>query len=84
MPPVAAGTRREHYLPGRWVPHCTIAEELEPDDICVTVELARSSGACREVSIQEVGLVQLSPYRTIAVHPVGPKSPTPPPRSRSR
>ena len=36
MPPVVAGTRREYYLPGRGVPHCTIAEGLEPDDICVT------------------------------------------------
>ena len=55
MPPVVAGTRREYYLPGRWVPHCTIAEGLEPDDIRTTVELAYGSGACREVSIQEVG-----------------------------
>ena len=69
MPPVVAGTRREYYLPGRGVPHCTIAEGLEPDDICVTVELARSSGACRDVSIQEVGLVQFGPYRVIAVSP---------------
>ena len=84
MPPVAAGTRREYYLPGRWVPHCTIAEGLEPDDICATVELARSSGACREVSIQEVGLVQLGPYRMIAVYPVSPESPTPPSRVRRR
>ena len=84
MPPVAAGTRREYYLPGRWVPHCTIAEGLEPDDICATVELARSSGACRDVSIQEVGLVQFGPYRMIAVYPVSPESPTPPPRVRRR
>ena len=47
MPPVVAGTRREYYLPGRWVPHYTIAEGLEPDDICITVELARGSGVCR-------------------------------------
>ena len=84
MPPVVAGTRREYYLPGRWVPHCTIAEGLEADDICVTVELARNSGACREVSIREIGLVQLGPYRVIAVYPVSPENPAPPPRSRSR
>ena len=77
MPPVVAGTKRDYYLPGRWVPHCTIAEGLEPDDICVTVELARSSGVFREVSIQGIGLVQLGPYRVIAVFPVSPENPAP-------
>ena len=32
MPTVVAGTRREYYLTGRWVPHCTIAEGLTPAD----------------------------------------------------
>ena len=78
MPPVVAGTKREHYLPGRWVPHCTIAEGLAPDDICRTVELAYRSGACREVSIQEVGLVQLGPYGVLSVFPVSPENRAPP------
>ena len=71
MPSVVAGTRREYYLAGRWVPHCTIAEGLTPADICITLKLARNSRACREVSIHEIGLVQLGPHRVIAVYPVG-------------
>ena len=84
MPAVLAGTRREYYLPGRWVPHCTIAEGLAPEDICTTVELMHGSGACREVSIQEIGLVQLAPYRAITVLPVCPGNHASPSRSPSR
>ena len=66
-----SGLLDRNYLTGRWVPHCTIAEGLTPADICITLELARNSRACREVSIHEIGLVQLGPHRVIAVYPVG-------------
>ena len=79
MAPVVAGTRREYYLPGRWVPHCTIAEGLASDDIGATVELARTSAASGPVSSQEIGLVQLGPYREISVYRIG----QPPHESRS-
>ena len=79
MAPVVAGAGREYYLPGRWVPHCTIAEGLAPGDIGATVELARNSGAGGQVSIQEIGLVQLGPYRVITVCRIG----GPPHASRS-
>lgn len=70
MPAVVAGTKREYYLPGRWVPHCTLAEGLQPDAVCKAVELAHAGGACRAVSIREIGLVQIGPYRAITVLPL--------------
>ena len=79
MAAVVAGTRREYYLPGRWVPHCTIAEGLAPGDMGATVELARNSAPGGSVSIREIGLVQLGPYRVITACRVG----DPPYASRS-
>lgn len=72
MAPVVAGALWEHYLPGRWIPHCTIAEGLAPGDIGATVELARNCGVGGQAaSIQEIGLVQIRPYREITVFRIG-------------
>lgn len=78
---VVAGARREHYLPGRWVPHCTVAEGLAPGDIGATVELALDGGVLGQISIQETGLVQIRPYRVITVFRVGEPASREPPNS---
>ncbi len=32
----------DHYVPGQWVPHCSLTLPLEPDDLSKAVEVCRS------------------------------------------
>lgn len=60
----------EYYRPGRWVPHCTIAMELEPAQVPRALEICRASDVCGPSSIVEIGLVQFRPVCEICTFPL--------------
>lgn len=52
-----------YYLPGNWVPHCTVAIDLAADE--VTEAMAYCRGAFQPVKgrFQEIGLVEFRPVK---------------------
>src|SRR5690606_8369433 len=70
---------RAHYLPGRWVPHCTLAMRGALADASAGLEqLARQwtplSGTARSIA-----LVRVPPVTTIVEHPLATREPDRPP-----
>jgi 2'-5' RNA ligase len=55
---VLAGRVRQqwaHYLPGAWVPHCTLAQDLAPDDLATAVRALHPLTPVR-ATVVEVGV----------------------------
>jgi hypothetical protein len=56
----------EHYRPGAWVPHCTLATDFTPAQFARALEVVRRVAlpiACRLV---EIAIVEFRPVRTLA------------------
>ncbi|MGC9503382.1 2'-5' RNA ligase family protein [Baaleninema sp.] len=60
----------EYYQPHRWVPHCTIAQHLKPDEIAKALEIVRSSDLFDNVTLCEIGLVEAFPVQTVCSIPL--------------
>ena len=62
---------RAYYLPGNWVPHCTLAMNLAAPD--VKEAMARCHGGFQGLSgqFQEIGLVKFFPIRDVCTYPLG-------------
>lgn len=50
------------YLPGHWVPHCTIVERIPSSQLARTIEIARSTAFPVEAHLVEIALVEFSPF----------------------
>jgi len=55
------GASWAHYLPGQWVPHCTLAMELAPDAIAPAVEVCRHAALPLAGRLVEVGVIEFRP-----------------------
>lgn len=60
----------EYYLPGHWVPHCTLAIGLPPDKIAGVLDLCRRRGVFAPASIVEIGLVETAPIGPVCSFPL--------------
>jgi 2'-5' RNA ligase len=60
-----------HYLPGSWVPHCTVALEMPAERIPAIVERCLSGGALGPATVREISVIEFRPVRTHACVPVG-------------
>jgi|SRR6266850_1295123 len=61
----------EHYLPGTWVPHCTLATDFTAAQFTGALEIVRRVAlpiACRLV---EIGIVEFRPVKQLASRPLG-------------
>ena len=61
----------EHYRPGGWVPHCTLATDVTPEQFTRALEVARRVAlpiACRLV---EIGIVEFRPVKQLISRPLG-------------
>ncbi|MBI3948251.1 MAG: 2'-5' RNA ligase family protein [Armatimonadetes bacterium] len=66
-----AGIRSlEHYRPGRWVPHCTVATNLAPAQTALAMEVCVASSAFGPATLTEIGLVEFRPVRSICALPL--------------
>jgi len=61
----------EYYLPGRWVPHCTVATGVAPDRMGAALEVCVRSEAFGAVELDKVSLVEFPPAREIYAFPLG-------------
>lgn len=61
----------EHYQPGRWVPHCTLAVDLEPDRVPRAVAICARHPLPLCGRLESVGVVELSPVRHLYRFPLG-------------
>jgi 2'-5' RNA ligase len=53
------------YVPGRWIPHCTLARDVPADAMDGAVRKAREALAPFDATLLEIGLVELEPARTL-------------------
>lgn len=51
----------EYYQPGRWVPHCTLATDLEPERVTPAFEIARQIALPRPVRLKRIAIVRFRP-----------------------
>jgi 2'-5' RNA ligase len=61
--------RNPYYLPGAWMPHCTIAAELHPDHLPQVLQACQTAGVYRSGKLVELGLVNFPPVEEIAAFP---------------
>jgi 2'-5' RNA ligase len=54
-----------YYLPGNWMPHCTIGFELPPDKIGEAVMRCHQADVFRPVTLTTVQLIEFRPVRSI-------------------
>jgi 2'-5' RNA ligase len=68
------------YAPGRWVPHCTLAMEIDSAALHRGLDAARAAPLPIPVRLSAVGLVEFRPVVERAVVPLGavPQAPAPP------
>jgi len=61
----------DHYRPGAWVPHCTLATDLEPDQFGSALAIAGRVPLPLGCRLVEVGIVEFRPVRQLASCPLG-------------
>lgn len=59
-----------YYRPGSWVPHCTIARQLDPAEVLPVIDVVRNSETFLTADICEIGLVEAPPVRRVGVFPL--------------
>ncbi len=53
----------KYYLPGQWVPHCTLVERLSPADVPQAVKLCKDLPLPLHVRLEEVALAEFYPEK---------------------
>jgi 2'-5' RNA ligase len=61
----------DHYRPGAWVPHCTIASDLEPDQFGSAVAIAARAPLPLECLLIDVGIVEFRPVKQLVSRALG-------------
>ncbi len=59
---------REHYQPGNWVPHSTLATEVSPSNNAAATALASQVIDPFEVVVDKADIVEFHPIRVIEEH----------------
>ncbi len=55
----------DHYRQGTWVPHCTLATDLEPDQFAGALAIAGRVPLPLECRLVEVGIVEFRPVQQV-------------------
>jgi hypothetical protein len=61
----------EHYRPGRWVPHCTLATDLAPDRFGAALAIAGRVPLPLEARLVEAGIVEFRPVTQLVSRALG-------------
>ena len=61
----------EYYRPGNWVPHCTAAIHLTPEEVSAAVAVCCQSDVFHAATLTHIGLVEYLPVREICAFPLG-------------
>lgn len=60
-----------YYLPGQWVPHCTLGLELEQRLIPQAVAISQRLNLPMAVQVEAIGLIQTHPAQELFTYPLG-------------
>jgi 2'-5' RNA ligase len=60
----------DHYRPGIWVPHCTLAMELAPGRFSDALAIAARTPLPLEARLIEVGIVEFRPVKELMTCPL--------------
>ena len=60
-----------HYRPGAWFPHCTVAMELDPVQICEAIAICRASKVFGKGRLTGISLVEFRPVCELCAFPLG-------------
>jgi hypothetical protein len=55
-----------YYQPGAWIPHCTVAGDLAPEQVGEAVRLCLQSQVFGSGRLVEAGIIEHRPVRTLA------------------
>ena len=58
----------QRYIPGRWLPHCTLSKELSGPNAMTTMELCRQSAVTGTAEAREVGVIEFRPRRELGTY----------------
>lgn len=61
----------DHYQPGIWVPHCTLAVELERGRFSDALAIAARIPLPLEARMTEIGIVEFRPVKELVSYPLG-------------
>ena len=61
----------DHYRPGGWVPHCTLATDLEPDQFGGALAIAGRVPLPLECRLVEIGIVEFRPVKQLVSFALG-------------
>ena len=59
------GGALDHYRPGVWVPHCTLASDLAPEQFASALAIAGRAPLPLECRLVEVGIVEFRPVKQL-------------------
>ena len=60
-----------YYLPGKWMPHCTLALELEPRLISQAVDIGLQLPLPLHGEITEIGVIEFRPVKHLFAFRLG-------------
>lgn len=60
-----------YYMPDRWVPHSTIAQNIQPELVATAFDICRKSFKPINAKIIEIGLVRFRPVVALGEFPLG-------------
>jgi 2'-5' RNA ligase len=61
----------EYYRPGNWVPHCTVALDVAPDQLGAAMELCLHREAYGPMELDEIALIEFLPVDECCAFPLG-------------
>ena len=61
----------DHYRPGVWVPHCTLATDLEPDQFDRALAIAGRAPLPLQCRLVEIGIVEFRPVKQLVSRVLG-------------
>ena len=62
---------RAYYLPGNWVPHCTLAMYLSAPEVKEAMARCHEGFQGLRGRFQEIGLIEFFPVRDVCTYPLG-------------
>jgi len=67
----AASVFESHYLPGNWVPHCTLATRLSQGELHNALDVVIGDFTPFTATVTQMGLVQCNPFKEIVTYEIG-------------
>lgn len=61
----------KYYLPGNWVPHCTLATRLSQNELNQALDVVVDDFKPFDVTVTQIGFVQCNPFKEIITYEIG-------------